>query len=505
MKTEIATSGADDVVPRSESYAALDLGSNSFHLIVAREHNGAIETIDKHREMVRIATGLDDSKKLSEESIQRALDSLSRMSQRLRTLPHHNVRVVGTNALRQASNSEQFIERAEAALGHNIDIISGKEEGRLVYAAVAQSIEGRDERRLVIDIGGGSTEFIAGQRFEPHLIESLRVGCISMTERWFPKGELTKRNMVNAIRDTERELEVLEQPYRAHGWDLAVGTSGTVLAVQSALEILGLGPINRKSLKELSRAIIQFRNIANINPEWCSTRRAQSLPGGIAILCGIFTSLEIDKLEVSSGALREGLLQDLIGRTHDDDIRERSVKALLPKYQIDRHHATRVANTAVSLFDLAYPDPNEDQLDERQLLRWAALLHEIGLSISHSAYHKHGAYLLEYMDVPGFALTEQKQLAWLVRSHRRRGVREEHLPHGQSLTNLCVLLRLAVTLKRNRSDDALPEMSLSLSTYKCHFSIDGQWLDAHPLTRLDLEQESRLLDEIEFALEIHEN
>lgn len=489
----------------STSYAALDLGSNSFHLIVAREQDGSIEVIDKHREMVRMASGLGESKILTPDSIERALKSLSRMNQRLRTLPHQNVRVVGTNTLRQAKNRDEFLARAEAVLGHKIDVISGQEEGRLVYSAVMHANESREPRRLVIDIGGGSTEFIVGHRFEPHLTESLHMGCISITERWFKDGELTAQNLINATRDAQRELEVMEKPFREHGWDLAIGTSGTVLAVQSALSLYGHSAITESSVMELSDRLLNFDTIDNIDSTWCSQRRAQSLPGGIAILRAIFSSLLVERLDVSTGALREGLLHDLIGRKHHNDIRERSVRSLMTRYQIDDQQAKGVASTALQMFDSVYPVPNDEQQDDRQLLRWAALLHEIGLSISHIAYHKHGAYLLEHLDVQGFALTEQQQLGWLVRTHRRRVVQKEHMPHGHSLVHLCVMLRLAVALRRNRSGEDLPLINLRFHEHVCQLTLEKRWLDEHPLTRLDLEQETDFLNELDLLLEILEH
>lgn len=488
----------------SDTYAALDLGSNSFHLLVARDHNGSIQVLDRHREMTRLAAGLESSGALSQECIDLALASLRRISQRIRSLPQHNVRIVGTNALRQASNRDAFISQAEAILGCNIDVISGREEGRLIYAAVAQSIESRSDLRLVIDIGGGSTELIAGHRFEPHLSESIQIGCISMTERWFKEGKLTTSRMANAVQDMQLELEVVEHSFRTHGWELAVGTSGTILAVQKAITQFSSEGITKPTLKELARRLVCFGHIDNIDPSWCSVRRAQSLPGGVAMLQGIFKTLKLDKLEVSTGALREGLLHELIGRAHDVDIRERSVRALVPRFHIDQQHATLVARSALAMYDQLFPKLIDEFEDERQLLRWAALLHEIGMGISHSAYHKHGAYLLENLDMPGFTLTEQAQLAWLVRTHRRRLQTEEPMPHGKSLMHLCVILRLAVTFRRNRSDARPVETRFSKKGDTYSIDIDKDWLNAHPLTRMDLEHESNLLSDAGVDLELKE-
>lgn len=492
------------VVVANDTYAALDLGSNSFHLLVARDRDGSIQVLDRHREMTRLAAGLESSGSLSQECIDLALASLRRISQRIRSLPQHNVRIVGTNALRQASNRDAFISQAEAILGRNIDVISGREEARLIYAAVAQSIESRADLRLVIDIGGGSTELIAGHQFEPHLSESIQVGCISMTERWFKEGKLSTSRMSNAVQDMQLELEVVEHGFRTHGWELAVGTSGTMLAIQNAISQFSAEGITRPTLKELSRRLICFDHIDNIDPSWCSLRRAQSLPGGVAMLLGLFKTLKLDTLEVSSGALREGLLHELVGRAHDVDIRERSVRALGPRFHIDQHHATLVARTGLSMFDQLFPNLTDEFEDERHLLRWAAMLHEIGMGISHSAYHKHGAYLLENLDMPGFTLTEQTQLAWLVRTHRRRLQTEEPKPHGKSLMHLCVILRLAVTFRRNRSDARAVETRFNKKGDAYFLEIERNWLNAHPLTRMDLEQESKTLLDAGIQLRIKE-
>ncbi len=489
--------------PTSDTYAALDLGSNSFHLLVARDRNGTVQVLDRHREMTRIATGLETNGYLSQECIDRAYDSLQRISQRIRSLPHRNVRVVGTSALRQAANRDTFISQAEAILGHNIDIISGKEEGRLVYAGVSRAIGSRNGNRLVIDIGGGSTEFIAGREFQPRLTESLHVGSIAMTERWFKDGKLTASRMRASIQDMQRELEVIKQSYRVHGWEIVIGTSGSVLAVHKAIaQFTNLG-ITKATLNEVSRRLVQFGHIDNIDRTWCSNRRAKSLAGGIAILQGCFKTLNLDTLEISTSALREGLLYELIGRAHDD-VRERTVRSLIQRFHIDNQHATVVAQTALTMFDQLYAEHDEEHEDERQLLNWSALLHEIGMNISHIAYHKHGAYLLEHLDVPGFTLTEQAQLAWLVRSHRRRLQVEHHMPHGKSLLHLCVILRLAVTLQRNRANDAIPSITLKKAHRAFLLELSRNWLNVHPLTRMDLEQEVRTLEEANVTLRVLE-
>ena len=489
----------------NETFAALDLGSNSFHLLVALERGGAIQVLDRHREMTRLAAGLETNGYLSQSCIDLALACLRRISQRIRHLPHHNVRIVGTNALRQAANRDAFISQAESILGHNIDVISGKEEARLIYAAVCQAIEHRTERRLVIDIGGGSTEFIAGNSPFPDLLESIHIGAISMTERWFAGGNLTMDRMANAVQDVQRELEVIEHQFLEYGWDFAIGTSGSILAVQNAIRQFSRDVINESTLRELIRRLIAFGHIDKIDPAWCSNRRAQSLPGGVAVLCGTFKSLSLDQLEISTDALREGLLHELVGRAHHHlDLRERSVGRLLPRFHIDENHADLVAETALEIFDRLFPKLDDDLEDDRNLLRWAAVLHEIGMNISHISYHKHGAYLLEHLDLPGFTLTEQSQLAWLVLSHRRRLPVETHMPHGKSLIHLSVILRLAVMFRRNRSNDVIPPIKLARDGTHYTLAVDRKWLNAHPLTRMDLDEEMQYLGATSIQLTIRE-
>lgn len=501
-QAEVQTQGSARREESSNTYAALDLGSNSFHVLIASDLNGTIHVVDRHREMARLGEGLEKQRLLAPESIERGLEILARIGQRIRTVPHQNVRIVGTNALREARNSDEFIDRAETLLGHNIDVISGHEEGRLIYLAVAHGFESRANAKLVMDIGGGSTEFIVGNRFQADFTESLRIGCISMTERWFKHGRLTKKAMNQAIQDTQRELEVIESQYRAHGWDVCIGTSGSILAINRAIAQFTSEGITQATLAELTMQLLCFKHIENIDSNWCSTRRAQSLPGAVAILNGAFRTLGIKKLEVSNGALREGLLHELIGRAHHEDIREQSVTSLSDRFQIDEQHAQRIVDTALQLFDQIYPDLNAELEDERQLLRWSALIHELGMSVSHSAYHKHGAYLIENLNLPGFSISEQTQLAWLVRCHRRRIQVESHMPHQLSLHHLLALLRLAVTLRRNRSDGNLPRFKISKQAMTFTLEMDRAWLDAHQLTKLDLELEQQNLAEANIKLKI---
>ncbi len=476
-----------------QTYAALDLGSNSFHLIVALDWGDRLQVVDKHREMVRLAEGLGPANMLSPKTIARALECLERLSQRLRLLPARNVRVVGTNTLRKARNSQQFIARAEEILGHEVEVISGREEARLIYLGVSHSLEDNHDTRLVIDIGGGSTELILGQHFQPLLAESLYIGCADLSDRFFEGGRIDADSMAAAERVARQEFEIIERIFLAHGWDNAVGASGTIIAVHDIIEAeLGSKDITPDGLDHIIRRMIEAGHVDNFDFVGVDSQRAPVFPGGVAILRALFDALGIRSLTVSNGALREGLLHDVLGRIHDQDIREKTVLDLARRFNVDADHAARVAATAQDLFDRVAPYWDDIDPHIVPLLRWSALLHEIGLDIAHSQYHKHGGYLLDNMDMPGFSRSEQHRLSLLVRAHRRKFPAEEFVD-ALDLAKLCVLLRTAVVLHRSRSEMALPPFEVRAEDDFIRLSFPRNWISQHPLTQLDLEQEAEYL------------
>ena len=506
-------------VDPGHAYAALDLGSNSFHLIVATYHDGPaaslpnggrLQVVDRHREMVRLAEGLTAENVLSPKAHKRALACLERLGQRIRHLPPRQVRVVGTNTLRQARNRDEFIAAAQQALGHRIEIVSGREEARLIYLGVSHSREPATaaESRLVVDIGGGSTELILGQHFQPQLTESLHMGCVSMAARFFGDGRVDADRFAAAEDAARQELEAVAQLYRDGGWDAAIGASGTFLAVHNAIfELTGTRGISPPGLAALKEHAVKAGHVRTLGLEAVDADRAPVFPGGLAIVSAVVEELGIDTMTVASGALREGLLHDLLGRVHAEDIREATVADLMRRYHVDATHAERVAATAQRILDSvswpalcrlaaqsadAPPEPGATSPeDAAQLLRWAALLHEIGLDIAHSQYHKHGGYLLDNMELAGFSLSEQHDLARLVRTHRRK------LPPAELATPpaLGIVLRLAVLLHRGRTVDPLPAFAVDVrpAPREIVLRFPARWLAAHPLTRLDLEQEAQYL------------
>jgi len=491
-----------------ESYTAIDLGSNSFHMVVARLVEKQPVVLDRIRELVRLADGLDGNKKIDKDAQKRAIECLRRFGQRLRETPPGAVRAVGTNTFRCAANARSFLDDAVAALGHPIEIISGREEARLVYLGVSSGLPNDDARRLVVDIGGGSTELIVGQRAEPIEMESLQMGCVTMTRRHFPDGEITRKRMVRAILDAESEVEPLVAGFIKRGWMATIGSSGTVKAIDSVLTEEGLSKrvITRTGLEQLVELLIAKGHIGALKLKGLGDERGPIFPGGVAILIGVFRSLGIETMHASERALREGLLFDLIGRSQEDDTRNQSVAALAVRFHADKEHARRVSATALALVDKvsrSWPDIDETHT---QYLHWAAQMHEIGQDVSHSQYHKHGAYIVENADLMGFSRSEQKLLAILVRAHRRK---INHVlfdgiagPGVRSLARVAILLRIAVVLNRSRSVKPLPPVEVGCGDNYLVLKFPLDWLGQHPLTALDLEHEAAFLRGMDFNLEI---
>ena len=487
---------------RPQQLGALDLGSNSFHLIIAQAAQGRIQVLDKHKEMVRLAAGLDQDNQLSEEAQNRALECLSRFAQRLRPLLPENVRVVGTNTLRQAE-SKSFLKKASAILGHRIDIISGYEEARLIYLGVCHDLGASEDRRLIIDIGGGSTEIVIGQRFQPDELESLFMGCVSMTQQQFKNGKISAAAMKRAIDHAQVELEPVAQSFLQHGWQTVVGTSGTINAVQEVLSReFGANDITPDHLFELSKRLIKFGRITDIQLDGLNDDRKPVFVGGVAILTAIFQALKIESMQVSGSALREGLIFDLIGRQHQDDARDQTVQHLMQRFHVDTAQAREVRDTALSLWSQVAMTWELVDSSWKHLISWSANLLEVGMDIAHSGYHKHGAYLLENMDMPGFARREQQQLALLIRSHRRKLIPSAFSEHDPQMVRLSCLIRIAALLHRNRSHEALPHVNAAAEPNHLELMLPKKWLKQHPLTQLDLNQEADYLAAVDINLSI---
>lgn len=493
----------------SEIIAAIDLGSNSFHMVVADNHDGRLKIIDRLREMVRLSAGLDEAQQLNDKAAERALACLERFGQRLRDMHADSVRAIGTNTLRRAKNTRKFLAKAEAALGHPIQIISGIEEARLIYQGTNYAISRPNDRRLVIDIGGGSTEIIIGEGVQSLHMESLFMGCVSMSETHFPDGKLSRKNFDRAFLKAKLQLRPIVRTYKNLGWDLEIGTSGTIKAISEVVhtQIGGGKIITYEALQTLRDTMLQSSHIKELNLPDLKKERLPVFPGGLVILLAIFDSLDVNELNFSDGGLREGVLYDLLGRLHleQGDTRVGSVNALEQRYHVDFGQANRVELSALLLLTKVKKAWKLKGVEFENYLRWAARLHEVGIDIAHSGYHRHGAYLLQNSDMPGFAWNEQRILACLVACHRRK-IRTDlfediHSEMHKSVTYLLILLRLAVLLNRDRIDAESPVINLDAKEDALTIEFSDRWLEKYPLTQIDLEQESDYLKAINIGLQ----
>ena len=491
-----------------EIVAAADLGSNSFHLVLGRLESGRLVVVDRIRDIVRLGGGLDTNSNLTPVAQRRALECLQRFGQRLRDVPAQNIRAVGTNTFRKARNIKYFLPEAEKALGHVIEVISGREEARLIYESVSYGLSEQSEKRLVIDIGGGSTEVIAGSGYTPDIVDSLYIGCVSLTSERFPNGRINHYRMARAEQSAQLEVRAIRHKYVRHGWTRVLGCSGTIRAVGDVLQNLGWGNgnIEREALGRLRKKIVQCKHTTELVDLGFDSTRCEVLPGGFAIVSALFELLDIEYMEVSELALREGVMYDLLGRLRNDDARQRTVQSLIEHWSIDMDHARRVQSTALDIYDQIADSWFSNRADARNLLGWGALLHEIGLSIAHPKYHEHGAYLLEHSDLAGFSRSEQAALATLVRWHRRKMPPNQlgpttHLP-TKVIKRLCVILRLAVLLHRPRTDRVDLKIGCSAKKKRINLGIRHNWLNQHPLTRADLVHEKQNLQEAGIDLRV---
>lgn len=489
---------ADESLADGSLLAAVDLGSNSFHLVLARNLKGEISLLRRMGEKVQLAAGLDENNHLSEEAQQRGLNCLKLMAPFLQGLNENQVRIVATNALRAAHNAAEFIQRAEAILGFPIEIIAGREEARLIFSGVVHTTPRVEGKRLVIDIGGGSTEFIIGEGAEPQLLESLHMGCVSYTGRFFAKGEVTEASYAKARTAALGELLHIRRSFRRTGWQVAQGSSGTLKTLS---QIVGKGefaPLTPAAIRELEKDLLKARSAHHWTVYGMRPDRVAVMPAGLAIASAFFESLNIEEMHYSDGALREGVLYELLGSGTDEDIRERTVRTLLERFQVEPTQSHAVTAAALHALEQVAWDWGLAAPKWHNKLEWAARLHEIGLSVAHTQYHKHGAYLMRYADLAGFTRLQQQMLAILIRAHRRKFPLAEFkafAPEDQlKLQRLARLLRLAVVLHHSRPETPLLDFRLQIDNAtpreSMQITFPEGWLQDQPLLQADLEQEA---------------
>ncbi|MDO9007030.1 MAG: exopolyphosphatase [Thiobacillus sp.] len=477
-----------------DTLAAVDLGSNSFRLEVVRVAGDQLYPLDSLKETVRLAGGLTDDKQLDEATQTRALACLHRFGERLRGLSPEAIRCVGTSSLRIAKNADVFIPKAEIALGHPIEIVAGREEARLIYLGVAHSLTASPDKRLVVDIGGGSTEFIIGQGLKPLARESLHMGCVNFSRRFFADGVLDKTALKTAEMAARAEVERITQEFAHGNWRQAIGSSGTARALREILELNGLSEngITAQGLAQLRSLMVKAGHIDALDLAGLTRDRRPVIAGGFAIMMGLFSELGIEQMDVAETAMREGILYDLLGRFHKQDMREATVDEFMRRYHIDNQQAARVNRVALKLLSAAGAEAASE--NDVQFLDWTARLHEIGLSVSHGGYHRHSAYILENADMPGFSRSDQSRLALLARAQRGalnklpEFAPEAGLPDSDRL--LVWLLRQAVILCRNRAEPRLPDIKVEATSKRFRLTLPEGWLERRPLTQRALEDES---------------
>ena len=483
--------------------AAIDLGSNSFHMIVARWDNGQLNLLDRLREPVRLGFGLQEDLSLSEDARERALACLERFGECLRGYPSRSVRIVGTKTLRSVKDSSQFLAEAEQRLGHPVEIISGDEEARLIYLGVANDIAPDDDNRIVMDIGGGSTEVILGKGMQPRLKESLNMGCIAITKKFFMDGKVNEKLVTKALIACLQELEPVKDEFLQAGWQQVLGASGSIKAVAKVCEANGWsdGTITLDSLEKIIALYLHHGKV-DMQIAGLSDDRQPVFLGGVIVLSALFDALELNQMVASEWALREGLLFDQKGRLENHDIRQASVDALAGRFHVNMDKAVAVEKTALYLLKQVAQPWQLTTDDAGKLLGWAARLYQVGLDIAHNDYHKHSAYIVQNVDLAGCSRAEQTQLAALVLAHRKRFPAKSFPLDNTDLVRLAILLRMAAIFHRGRIKEGLPNLKLKADNKKIKLSLPTAWINEHPLTQADLETEQRYIGDIGYQLDV---
>ncbi|GAD81404.1 guanosine-5'-triphosphate,3'-diphosphate diphosphatase [Vibrio ezurae] len=487
----------------SPLYAAIDLGSNSFHMLVVKHVHGSVRTMAKIKRKVRLAAGLDSNNVLSQEAMQRGWDCLSLFAERLQDIPEQNIRIVGTATLRVATNIDVFLEKANHILGKNIQVISGDEEAATIYKGVAHTSGGKG-KRLVVDIGGASTELIIGEGFDAKVLHSLQMGCVTWLEQHFSDRQLTAENFRSAIEAAKQTLAPVLHEYTQLGWDMCVGASGTVQALQEIMLAQGMDEvITHSKLKRLQKQAMRSNALEELEIEGLTLERALVFPSGLSILLAIFELLEIEDMTLAGGALREGMVYEMIKELHQDDIRQRTLASVQQRFQLDQDYAQQVSHTALKLVEQCGPNFLAEPV-AIDLLKAAAQLHEIGLTIDFKKAGKHNAYLLQYLDLPGYTQAQKSLLADITARYKDAlsSLPEQHAVSRQSAENILRILRLSVLLTHRRNVDLQPHVSLQAQEKNLDLSIEASWCLLNPLTVAELEIEAHRQSDQNWPLQI---
>jgi exopolyphosphatase/guanosine-5'-triphosphate,3'-diphosphate pyrophosphatase len=482
------------LIPQKNVYAVIDLGSNSFHMLIAKSMAGGIHTIGRVKRKVRLAAGLDSNNILSDEAMQRGWECLALFAERLQDIPKQNVTIVATATLRLAINAEVFKTQAEKILGHAINVISGELEARTIYKGVAHT-SSCTGNQLVIDIGGASTEVVIGKGFEALHYKSLNMGCVTFLERYFKDSQLNEANFDTAINAARIIIDDVAIEYKSAGWELASGASGTVQAIQEIMIAQGLSDsLTLEKLNTIKQQSITYQTISDLALPGLSEDRRLVFVSGLAILIALFESLEINKMGLAGGALREGVLYSMVNEFNSNDICKRTVDGLMNRYHVDQNQANRVFFLAVQLAKSVENDWPIEKMNGLILLKAVSQLHELGLIIEYKQYHKHTAYILENTEMPGFSQSEHKVIAAVACAHREDISQDIFKPLGSNnllAQYLVRIIRLAVILSMRRQDDVLPKFTLTAKKEVLNLGFATNWLNEHPLMASELIQESK--------------
>lgn len=490
----------------SPLYAVIDLGSNSFHMLVTRLLADSVQIVDKVKRKVRLASGLDANNNLSQEAISRGLECLSFFAERLQDIPPENIKVVATATLRIANNADDFLMKAQVVLGREIELLSGIEEAQTIYLGVAHT-SNSEGKRLVIDIGGASTELIVGEEFIAKKVQSLNIGCVTSNQAYFDDGLLNKHNFNNAIAGAKNILAPEVESYVALGWQTVLGGSGTMQALSEVLMYRHQPAIiTLPFLLELQQALINCGCIKDIDIAGLQTDRKPVIASGLAILIAIFESFHISQLQLSSGALREGLLYEMLPNMKCQMIRQRTIHSLAERFHIDQQHSLRIAVQMDLLFDLFASNCQLVRDNSYQLLMATCALHEIGLLLAYKHHQQHGAYILQQADLPGFDQADRQLLVALVKNYKAdidvQPLQAQAAVSFEQAKALLVILRLAVILCRRRQDDVLPPFSASFENQEINLALPFAWLAKHPLIKDELLQENIFLAPLSLKLNL---
>ena len=488
--------------------AALDLGSNSFHLIIARLDHGELIAVERLKEKVQLSRGATRGV-MSAAAVQRGLDCVARLAQRLRSIPLDRVAIVGTAALREAENRDAFLVPAAQLLRHPIRILSGEEEAELIFLGVSHALAASDDERLVIDIGGGSTEFCVGGSFAPRHSASVNLGCVSLSDRWLTGSASLAKGYLDARRDACELLRPIAASWKRLARNaIVIGTSGTIESVQNVLAANGFGSglITRDGVAELERAIVERRWVSDLSVPGLAPERVDIFPSGLAALAATLEMLDIESVEFVDASLQHGLLYDLTARRTRENVQQRTIDGWQRRFAVDHTQALRVRRLAWGLLDDVATAWDLNDFSLRLLLGWAADLHEIGLMVSARQPNRHAAYLVENGDLPGFMPEERRAIALLIRSHRGGfplfSFASFSEPMAHKLRRLAILLRLAVIFERTRTDMDSPHVSAEANDDGIDVTVDARWYADHALSRAELEWERERLGSAAMTLNV---